>query len=233
MKEITIEPIAHIYNSFVDKFGIPRQSNLISDLQSTIVFENKYRDENAVRGLEEYSHIWLIWHFSDTDSKREWSATVRPPRLGGNKRIGVFATRSPFHPNRIGLSCVKLECVEKSENDGIVLRVSGADLMNGTPIFDIKPYLSFTDSRPDAVCGFADTVLDYELEVFVPENLEKTVEKNIMCNIIDILKQDPRPSYHNDPERIYGISYAEYNIKFRVDKNKLFVESITKMNVGE
>ena len=233
MNEITIEPIAHIYNDFSDKFGIPRQSNLISDLYSTIVFEKKYRDENALRGLEEYSHIWLIWHFSETDSAKDWSATVRPPRLGGNTRMGVFATRSPFHPNRLGLSCVKLEAIEKSKDNGIVLKVSGADLMNGTPIFDIKPYLSFTDSHPDALCGFADTTLDYELEVFVPENLKKFTDNKILCNIIEILKQDPRPSYHSDSERIYGISYAGHNIKFRVNDKKLFVESITKMNVGE
>lgn len=233
MKEITIEPIAHIYNDFSNKFGIPRQSNLLSDFHSTIIFEEKYRDENALRGLNEYSHIWLIWHFSDTEPSEKWSPTVRPPRLGGNKRMGVFATRSPFHPNRLGLSCVKLVSIEKSKNEGYVLKVTGADLMSGTPIFDIKPYLAFTDSHSDAICGFADTVLDYELEVFVPENLKKIIEHNTMRNIIDILKQDPRPSYHTDPKRIYGISYAGYNIKFHVCDKKLFVESITKMNVGE
>lgn len=233
MQGITIEPIAYIHNDFSDKFGIPRQSNLIQSITSTIVFEKKYRDDNALRGLEDYSHIWLIWHFSQAETCKEWSATVRPPRLGGNKRMGVFATRSPFHPNRLGLSCVKIESIEKSKNDGYIIKVSGADLMDGTPIFDIKPYLAFTDSHTDAVCGFADSVLDYELEVIAPDDIKSNVEKCIFDSIEEILKQDPRPSYHSDPERLYGITYAGYNIKFRVDNRKLFIESISKKNVGE
>lgn len=228
-----IEPIAYIENDYVDKFGIPRQSGLIDSTMSKIIFYNKYRDENSLHGLEGYSHIWLLWIFSEADSSKEWSPTVRPPRLGGNKRTGVFSTRSPYHPNRIGLSCVKLERIEKSKSNGTVIIVSGADLLNGTPIIDIKPYLSFTDSHPDAVCGFADDVLHYSLSVSYKANVSD-IPSETLTVITEILKQDPRPSYHNNSERIYAMDFSDYKIRFNVKDNILYVHEITKTsNEGE
>ena len=223
--KINIEPIAAIYNDYNEKFGIPRQSRILENNISTIVFEPKYRDENALRGLENYSHVWLLWLFDKNNSKKDWSPTVRPPRLGGNKRMGVFATRSPYHPNNIGLSCVKIVNIEKTTENGIVLKVAGADLLNKTPILDIKPYLAFTDSIPDAKCGFSDQVLDYELKVNYDIDISEFSE-DMLFQITQILKQDPRPSYQCDPDRIYGMTYGTYNIRFRVDKMNLNVISI-------
>lgn len=213
--------IAHIYNDFPTKFGIPRQSGLAQDVFGKIVFEQEFAVNDAVRGLEEYSHIWLIWQFSEAMRDR-WSPTVRPPRLGGNKRMGVFATRSPFRPNSIGLSSVKLERIEYTEH-GPVLIVSGADLMDSTPILDIKPYLPFTDSHPEAIGGFADAVKDYELEVVIPEEISKNIEPQKLSALRQVLCGDPRPSYHDDPERIYGFVFADMEIKFRVADGVLTV----------
>ena len=224
---LKIEPIATIYNDYSDKFGIPRQSGLLNNNISKIIFEPKFRDVNSLRGLEGYSHIWLLWLFDKNNSNKEWSPTVRPPRLGGNKRLGVFSTRSPYHPNGIGLSCVKIESIEKTQDVGSVIKVSGADLMSGTQIIDIKPYLTYTDSHPDALCGFAEKVYDYNLNVKLDFD-ECDVPSDILAQIIDILKQDPRPSYHDNPERIYGMSYAGYEIKFKVDSTQLHVISINK-----
>ena len=223
----TIEPIAYIHNEFKSKFGIPRQSCEESKMISEIIFDEKYKDDNSLRGLEDYSHIWLLWIFSESDSNKKWSPSVRPPRLGGNKRMGVFATRSPYHPNRIGLSCVKIESIEKKDNCGTVIKVIGADLLDGTPIIDIKPYLTFTDSHPDAICGFADVTKNYSLDV-VFENEFSDIPGETLENIKVILKQDPRPSYQNDKERVYGFEYSDYEIKFTVDQNILTVTSISK-----
>lgn len=233
MTEYNIRPIAKIHNPFKDKFGIPRQSNLADGIMSTIIFEESYRDDNSLRGLEEYSHIWLLWIFNEADSKKDWSPTVRPPRLGGNKRMGVFSTRSPFHPNKIGLSCVKISSIEKTKEFGTVINVLGADLMDGTPIIDIKPYLSFTDSHPDAKCGFAENVFDYELDVTIPKEIEQEMDDNTRTAITAILKQDPRPPYHNDPDRIYAICYDDFEIKFKVLDKTLTVTSFDKKNGSE
>lgn len=219
--------IARIHNSFKTKFGIPRQSGIENTEKSVIVFEKEYRDENALRGIEEYSHLWLIWYFSESESKK-WSPTVRPPRLGGNTRIGVFATRSPNRPNPIGLSCVKLEGIEKTKENGTVLYVSGADLMDGTPIFDIKPYLTLSDVHTDAVCGFAEKIDEYRLCVDIPEIHKNKLSREQFETVTEILAEDPRPSYQNEPERVYGLRFGEYEIKFTVDEKKLTVTSIEK-----
>lgn len=205
--------IARIHTDFKEKFGIPRQSGLVDSLRARIVFEPEYRVREALRGIEDFSHLWLIWEFSE--AKREtWSPTVRPPRLGGNKRMGVFATRSPFRPNPIGLSSVRLIGVEHSDSDGDVLIVSGADLMDGTPIYDIKPYLPFTDSHPDAKGGFADEKKEYSAEVIIPDDVAKGVARERIDEIRDLLLQDPRPSYRDDEKREYGMSYAGLDISF-------------------
>lgn len=217
--------IARIYNDFPEKFGVPRQSGLVPELRAKIVFEPEYRNLDALKGLEGYSHIWLIWQFSEA-VRETWSPTVRPPRLGGEKRQGVFATRSPFRPNPIGLSSVKLESIERDPKDGPVLYVSGADLMNGTPIYDIKPYLPFTDCHPDAVGGFADAFVAYGLEVVIAETLLEQIALDKREALIGVLSQDPRPSYQNDPERIYGITFGKQNIKFRVENQTLTVIDI-------
>lgn len=214
--------IAHIHNDFHSKFGIPRQSGLASGLLSTIVFEPLYRDPEALRGIEEFSHLWLIWQFSE--SVREgFHPTVRPPRLGGNRRMGVFATRSPFRPNAIGLSSVKLVRVEHTNEYGTVLVVEGADLKNGTPIWDIKPYIAYTDAHPDAVGGFSDEVRDYALSVDFPLELLSRIDADKQQALMDILSQDPRPSYQQDNRRIYGMSFGEWNIRFRVKGTVLTV----------
>lgn len=219
--------IARIDNDFKEKFGIPRQSGLCSELRSRIVFEPEYRNPEAIRGIEGYSHLWLIWEFSE--AKREsWSPTVRPPRLGGNKRMGVFATRSPYRPNPIGLSSVKLEAVEMSESEGCVLIVSGADLLSGTPIYDIKPYLAYTDSHPDAIGGFADPVKEYALNVRFCKELLSKIDISRQNSLIEILSQDPRPSYQNDPEREYGMVFSDYEIFFKVDGSELTVTRVEK-----
>ena len=218
--------IAHIHTDFPTKFGIPRQSGIIESLQGTIVFEPEYRNPEAVRGLEEFSHLWLIWEFSE--AKRDgWSATVRPPRLGGNVRKGVFATRSPFRPNPIGLSSVKLEKVEIDPKLGPVLHVSGADLMDGTPIYDIKPYIVYTDSHPEAISGFASKPAEYLLEVVFPEELLQQVPEAQRESLIAVLAHDPRPQYQDDPERVYGMAFADFEIKFKVDGTRLTVLSVT------
>ena len=219
--------IARIHNGYKEKFGIPRQSGITENTESVIVFEKEYRDENALRGIEEYSHLWLIWYFSEID-KKNWSPTVRPPRLGGNKRMGVFATRSPYRPNPIGLSSVELVAVEKTSGNGTVLRVKGADLLDGTPILDIKPYLAFTDSHPNAVGGFSDKVRDYSLAVCVPDSVKNVFSADEYDTLVSILSQDPRPSYQNEPERVYGMKFETYEIKFKVDGDNLTVISATK-----
>lgn len=216
--------IAHIHTDFTSKFGIPRQSGLVDELEATIVFESEYRIPEALRGLEEYSHIWLLWQFSECADK-EWSPTVRPPRLGGNKRMGVFATRSPFRPNPIGLSCVKLLSVEKTEKYGFVLRVSGADLLDGTPIYDIKPYLPYADSHPEASNGFALDEKQGRLTVEIPDGIIDVIPEGKRNALKAVLAQDPRPGYQNEPDRVYGIDFAGFNIRFIVDENILAVVS--------
>ena len=218
--------IARIYTDFREKFGIPRQSGLAKDTVGRIVFELEYRVPEALRGIEEYSHLWLIWNFSEAE-REGWSPTVRPPRLGGNKRMGVFATRSPFRPNAIGLSSVRLLSVEDTA-EGKVLVVAGADILDGTPIYDIKPYLAFTDSHPDAVCGFADEVRDYSLEVVIPEELKRGLSDEYIKALISILSGDPRPQYKEDGDRIYGMIYGKYEVKFTVADGVLTVVEILK-----
>lgn len=217
--------IAHIRSDFQTKFGIPRQSGLVDELEASIVFEPEYRIPEALRELDGYSHIWLIWQFSECTDK-EWSPTVRPPRLGGNKRVGVFASRSPFRPNPIGLSCVKLLAIEETEKYGHILKVSGADLLDGTPIYDIKPYLPYVDSHPEATGGFALQQKEGTLDVDISEEMLNRVCKEKRNALIAVLSQDPRPQYQNDTERIYGMDFAGYNIKFRVDDNLLIVTEI-------
>ncbi|MBQ3710438.1 MAG: tRNA (N6-threonylcarbamoyladenosine(37)-N6)-methyltransferase TrmO [Bacteroidales bacterium] len=217
--------IATIHTEFPTKFGIPRQSGIIESLQGTIVFEPDYRIPEAVRGLEEFSHLWLIWEFSE--AKRDsWSPTVRPPRLGGNIRKGVFATRSPFRPNPIGLSSVKLEKIEMDPKLGPVLHVSGADLMDGTPIYDIKPYIVYTDSHPKAVSGFASQPAEYLLKVDFPEELLREIPEAQRESLIAVLAHDPRPQYQDDPERVYGMAFGKYEVRFKVDDLNLTVIDI-------
>ncbi len=217
-----LQVIAHIHNDFPEKFGIPRQSGLVPQMISTIVFEPAYRNAEALRGLQEFSHVWLLWLFSET-MRENWSPTVRPPRLGGNRRVGVFATRSPFRPNPVGLSSVRLEAIENTNTDGMVLKVSGADLKDGTPIVDIKPYIAYTDSHPDAVSGFADEVKDYHLSVEFPAELLCRVPKEHRTALLAVLEQDPRPSYQHDTERVYTMSFAKQQIRFRVADGTLTV----------
>ncbi len=223
-----IAPIAHILCDLPTKFGVPRQSGLVPALTARIVFEPLYRDPTAFRGLEGYSHLWLIWGFSE-NSRDAWAATVKPPRLGGNRRMGVFATRSPYRPNALGLSSVKLEAIERGEKLGPVLRVSGADLMSGTPIYDIKPYLSFTDCHPDAANGFADEVADYRLKVEFPEALLARIPEDRREALFGILAQDPRPAYISDPARRYGFYYLTYDVRFTVEGDILTVVDIVDL----
>ena len=217
--------IAKIHTEFPTKFGIPRQSGIIESLRGTIVFETEYRNPDAVRGLEEFSHLWLIWEFSEA-KRDEWSPTVRPPRLGGNVRKGVFATRSPFRPNPIGLSSVKLEKIEMDPKLGPVLHVSGADLMDGTPIYDIKPYIAYTDSHPEAISGFATKPAEYLLTVDFPEELLNKVPESQRKSLIAVLEHDPRPQYQDDPERVYGMAFGNLEVKFKVDHTTLSVSDI-------
>ena len=225
--EHTMQVIARIRSEFPTKFGIPRQSGLVPETRATIVFEPEYRNPDALRGLEGFSHLWLIWEFSES-VRDGWSPTVRPPRLGGNVRRGVFATRSPFRPNPIGLSCVCLESVEKTERDGTVLVVSGADLMDGTPIFDIKPYIPYGDCHPDATGGFTDTAGDFLLNVSFPPALLSLLPEDKRDAAIGVLSHDPRPSYQRSPERVYGLSFAGYDIRFTVEENILAVKEVLK-----
>lgn len=223
-----MKTIARIHSDFREKFGIPRQSGLVPELKARIVFEPEYRNAHAFMGLEGYSHIWLIWQFSEA-VREEWSPTVLPPRLGGNTHVGVFATRSPFRPNPIGLSSVRLEKVEWDAKLGPVLYVAGADLLDGTPIYDIKPYIAYTDSHPDAVCGFSDRVRDYELQVVFPQELLSRLPEEKRDAALGILRQDPRPAYQNDPNRRYGVAFAGYDIRFHVKDGVLTVCEIEKL----
>lgn len=220
--------IARIKNDFKEKFGIPRQSGIADTLISKIIFEPEYRIPEALRGIEGFSHLWLIWQFSEAQ-RDDWSPTVRPPRLGGNKRVGVFATRSPFRPNPIGLSSVKLVGTELTD-EGTVLVVSGADLVDGTPIYDIKPYLAYTDSHPDAVCGFSDSVRNYKIKVVFPDNLINLLDQEKRDAIITILENDPRPSYQDDPTREYGMHFGNFEIRFSVSDEVLTVTGVDKHN---
>jgi tRNA-Thr(GGU) m(6)t(6)A37 methyltransferase TsaA len=217
-----LQIIARIRSPFPEKFGIPRQSGLVQEAEARIVFEKPFRIADAVRGLEGFSHIWLLWQFSE-NLRDTWSPTVRPPRLGGNARMGVFATRSPFRPNPIGLSCVRLLEIETDRELGPVLRVAGADLMDGTPIFDIKPYLPYTDSHPEAVGGFTDAAAMERLTVEIAPELLERIEPARRKALLGVLACDPRPRYQDDPDRIYGLSFAGYEVKFRVDGGVLTV----------
>ena len=215
--------IARIHTPFKSKFGVPRQSGIVEDVRSEIVFEPEYRNFDAVRGLEDYSHIWLVWQFSEA-VRDTWSPTVRPPRLGGNVRVGVFATRSPFRPNAIGLSSLRLERVELSDTRGPVLHVLGADMTDGTPIFDIKPYIPYADCHPDAAGGFTDRTGFKTLAVSIPKELEAGLPEGLR----GVLENDPRPRYHDDPERVYGMEYAGFEVKFRVENGVLTVLDMKK-----
>ena len=217
--------IARIYTEFDEKFGIPRQSGLVKETVGKIVFEPEYRVPEAFRGIEGYSHLWLIWQFSEA-VRDTWSPTVRPPRLGGNKRMGVFATRSPYRPNPIGLSSVRLIEVKETKDEGTVLIVGGADLLSGTPIYDVKPYLAFTDSHPEAIGGFADTVADYEIEVELAPEAQNKLSREDEEKLIALLRQDPRPSYKSDDERSYGMKLGGKEITFKYENSKLLVTNI-------
>lgn len=222
-----IKPIAHIRTEFPEKFGVPRQSGLAKGLRGRIIFEPQYRNPDALRGLEGFSHLWLIWEFSANRTTRQWQPTVRPPRLGGNTHLGVFATRSPFRPNPLGLSCVEIDSIELFTEDGPVITVKGADLMDGTPIYDIKPYIRYADSRQQAVCGYVDSLEERSLKVVFPSELsEKIEDTSIIPSLVETLRLDPRPSYHDDPERVYGLSFAGLNVKFHVNGSVLTVVDV-------
>ena len=223
-----IEPIAYMRSDFPTKFGIPRQSGLAESLRSTIIFEPRYRNADALRGLDEFSHLWLIWQFSES-VRTEWTPTVRPPRLGGNTKMGVFATRSPFRPNALGLSCVKLIGLEQTADNGVVIHVAGADLMDGTPIFDIKPYIPYSDAHPDALGGFTATAGDYILTVDFPPELLQLLPEDKQQAAIEVLSHDPRPSYQHSADRIYGLSFAGFDIRFTVSDNTLRVKEVCKL----
>ncbi|MBQ8216420.1 MAG: tRNA (N6-threonylcarbamoyladenosine(37)-N6)-methyltransferase TrmO [Oscillospiraceae bacterium] len=221
-----LDVIARIRSDFKEKFGIPRQSGIVDELRAKIVFEPKYRNADALRGIEGFSHLWLIWQFSE-NIRQDWSPTVRPPRLGGNTRMGVFATRSPFRPNNLGLSCVRLVSVEKSDELGTYLVVAGADLMDGTPIYDIKPYLPYSDAHPDAAGGFAPNP-GKKLKVEYEGGLESLVPEDKRAALAGILAADPRPSYQHDPERIYNLDFADMEVKFTVTGEVLTVRKVEK-----
>ncbi len=223
--EHTMQVIARIRSEFPTKFGIPRQSGLVPETRATIVFEPEYRNPDALRGLEVFSHLWLIWEFSES-VRDGWSPTVRPPRLGGNVRRGVFATRSPFRPNPIGLSCVRLEKICPTEDRGTVLLVSGADLMDGTPIFDIKPYIPYADAHPEALEGFTAQAGDYLLDVVFPPELEKLIPLEQRAALRGVLSHDPRPSYQADPTRVYGMRFAAFDVRFTVEEHTLTVREV-------
>lgn len=227
-----ILPIAYIRTGFPEKFGIPRQSGLAASLKGRIVFEPEYRNPESIRGLEGFSHIWLIWEFSANGKKSGagWQPLVRPPRLGGNSFMGVFATRSPFRPNPLGLSCVEIGSVEPDTPDGPVINVKGVDLMDGTPIYDIKPYIRYSDSRPEAVCGFVDNLSERSLEVVIPDEAVREIgEPELVEALVQTLSLDPRPSYHDDPDRIYGMSFEGFNVRFKVHDRVLEVVSVGKL----
>lgn len=224
---IPMEIIATIRSDFPTKFGIPRQSGLVEELRATVVFEPEYRSPDALRGLEDFSHLWLIWQFSEA-VRDKWSPTVRPPRLGGNQRLGVFATRSPFRPNPIGLSCVRLAGIDLHTPEGPVITVAGADLMDGTPIYDIKPYLPYADCRPEALGGFAPAPAGARLAVDIPPELLERVPENKRAALAGVLSQDPRPSYQHDPERVYGMAFAGLEVRFQVQGDRLRVVSVER-----
>jgi len=228
MENVTLQVIARMHSDFPTKFGIPRQSGLVEQLRSTIVFEPEFRNPDALRGIEDFSHLWIIWQFSEA-VRSDWSPTVRPPRLGGNTRLGVFATRSPFRPNSLGLSSVKLLGVEHTEKYGTVLHVGGADLMDGTPIFDIKPYIPYGDSHPDATGGFTDHADDFILKVNFPQDLLSRLPADKQDAAIAVLSHDPRPSYQRKPGRIYGLCFAGFDIRFTVEEDTLTVVEITEL----
>ena len=228
MENVNIQVIARMRSDFATKFGIPRQSGLVEELRSTIVFEPEFRNPDTLRGIEDFSHLWIIWQFSEA-VRTEWSPTVRPPRLGGNTRLGVFATRSPFRPNSLGLSSVKLLGVEKTEKYGTVLHVGGADLMDGTPIFDIKPYIPYGDCHPDAIGGFTDSADDFLLDVSFPQALLERLPENKREAAIGVLSHDPRPSYQRKPGRVYGLTFAGFDIRFTVENNTLTVTEVNKV----
>lgn len=225
----TLTTIAHIHTDFIEKFGIPRQSGLVEELTGVIVFEPEFRDASALEGIEEYRYLWLLWKFEDV-SRDNWLRKVRPPRLGGNETRGVFATRSPFRPNPIGLSSVKLLGVDYDAENGPVLLVSGIDLRDNTPIYDIKPYLEYVDSHPGAGSGFADRVKDDNLKVIFPPELLSIIPEAKQKAIMSVLSEDPRPHYHNDPSRSYGVSFAGYNIKFKIADGVLTVYEVTPLD---
>ena len=228
METVNIQIIARMQSDFATKFGIPRQSGLVEELRSTIVFEPEFRNPDALRGIEDFSHLWIIWQFSEA-VRQDWSPTVRPPRLGGNIRLGVFATRSPFRPNSLGLSSVKLLGVEHTEEYGTVLHVGGADLMDGTPIFDIKPYIPYGDCHPDATGGFTDTAGDFLLKVEFPEDLLTKLPEDKRTAALGVLSHDPRPSYQRKPGRVYGLTFAGFDIRFTVDADSLTVCEVKKV----
>ncbi len=229
MSEHRMKVIARIRSPFSSKFGIPRQSGLVPELRSTIVFEPEYRNADALRGMEGFSHLWLIWQFSEA-ARDDWSPTVRPPRLGGNTRMGVFATRSPFRPNPIGLSCVEIVSIEEQGENGTVIVVAGADLMDGTPIYDIKPYAVYADCHPEARSGFASAAWERQLEIDFPEALKAVIsESETYEALCGVLRNDPRPSYHKDPERVYGMDFGGFNVKFKVCDGVLRVVDIIKI----
>ncbi len=222
-----MKPIAHIHTDFPTKFGIPRQSGIVNELKASIIFEEEYRQREAFRGLEKFSHIWLIWEFSENKEKK-WSPTVRPPKLGGNTRMGVFATRSPFRPNPIGLSCVRLEHIEYNKKKGPILYVSGADLMDNTPIYDIKPYLAYVDSKPEATGGFTEEIVNKEYDVLFDNKYEGILPLEKEIALIEILKQNPRPSYQDDTDRVYGMEFAGWEIGFAISEDKIYIKRIEK-----
>ena len=222
-----IRPIAYIRTEFPEKFCVPRQSGLAKSLRGRIVFEPEYRNPDALRGLEGFTHIWLIWEFSANRTYDAWQPTVRPPRLGGNSHMGVFATRSPFRPNPLGLSCVKLDSIDLNTSEGPVINVFGADLMDGTPIYDIKPYIKYADSHPEAVCGYVDDLEERSLKVVFPGELSALIQdRTIIPSLVETLMLDPRPSYHDDPERVYGLSFSGYNVRFKVSEGILTVTDV-------
>lgn len=223
--DTSIQVIARMHSDFATKFGIPRQSGLVQELRSTIVFEPEFRNPDALRGIEDFSHLWIIWQFSQA-VRQGWSPTVRPPRLGGNTRMGVFATRSPFRPNNLGLSSVKLLGVEHTDKLGAVLHVGGADLMDGTPIFDIKPYIPYSDCHPEAAGGFTDSAGDFLLEVDFPAELINLLPAGKREAAIGVLSHDPRPSYQRKPDRVYGLTFAGFDIRFTVRDNVLTVQEV-------
>ena len=228
MENVNIQVIARMHSDFATKFGIPRQSGLVEELRSTIVFEPEFRNPDALRGIEDFSHLWIIWQFSEA-VRQGWSPTVRPPRLGGNTRMGVFATRSPFRPNNLGLSSVKLLGVEPTDKFGTVLHVGGADLMDGTPIFDIKPYIAYGDSHPEAKGGFTDTAGEFLLQVEFPAELLRILPEEKRDAAIGVLSHDPRPSYQRKPGRVYGLTFAGFDIRFQVNGDVLTVEEVNKV----